>query len=168
MKGELKVSSQLHQGSEFYFTVNLAAVDDKIPEKLQLIPYTDLSPFTGIKILVAEDNRINSLLIRKYLITWQIEVKIVENGKEAIEALQHENFDLIIMDTRMPVMNGFESARHIRKTLKIDTPILSLSATVLAEEVAEAYESGMNDTLSKPFQPARLHEKIEYMLNFLN
>lgn len=167
MKGELKVSSQLHRGSEFYFTLILAAVDEKISEKPRLISYNDLSPFAGIKILVAEDNRINSLLIKKYLTTWQIETRIVENGQEAIDILQHNNFDLIIMDTRMPVMNGFESARYIRKTMKIDTPILSLSATVLAEEVAEAYESGMNDTLSKPFQPAKLHEKIDTMLNSL-
>ncbi|WP_221392320.1 response regulator [Dyadobacter sp. NIV53] len=167
MKGELQAKSELNFGSEFYFTMDMAAANEKVSEKTALVSYTALPTFSGIRILVAEDNRINALLIKKYLTTWLIETIMVENGQEAIEVLEDDEFDLIIMDTRMPVMNGFESARYIRKTLKIDTPILSLSATVLAEEVEEAYESGMNDTLSKPFQPAKLHEKIDSMLNSL-
>jgi len=167
MKGELKVNSQLHKGSEFYFTIYLAEVNEKVSVKPAAISFTNLPPFKGIKILVAEDNQINTLLIRKYLTTWLIDVKMVENGKEAIDVLEKENFDLIILDTRMPVMDGFEAARHIRKVLHLDTPILSLSATVLVEEVAEAIEAGMNETLSKPFQPAKLHEKIELLLSSL-
>jgi len=167
MKGELKVNSQLHKGSEFYFTISMAEVNEKVSVKLPVVSFINLPPFKGIKILVAEDNQVNTLLIRKYLTAWLIEVKMVENGKEAINVLEKENFDLIILDTRMPVMDGFEAARHIRKVLHLDTPILSLSATVLVEEVAEAIEAGMNETLSKPFQPAKLHEKIELLLNSL-
>jgi len=167
MKGELKVNSQLHKGSEFYFTISMAEVNEKVSVKLPVVSFINLPPFKGIKILVAEDNQVNTLLIRKYLTAWLIDVKMVENGKEAINVLEKENFDLIILDTRMPVMDGFEAARHIRKVLHLDTPILSLSATVLVEEVAEAIEAGMNETLSKPFQPAKLHEKIELLLNSL-
>ena len=167
MKGELKVNSQLNKGSEFYFTISMAEVNEKVSVKLPVVSFINLPPFKGIKILVAEDNQVNTLLIRKYLTAWLIDVKMVENGKEAINVLEKENFDLIILDTRMPVMDGFEAARHIRKVLHLDTPILSLSATVLVEEVAEAIEAGMNETLSKPFQPAKLHEKIELLLNSL-
>lgn len=167
MKGELKVNSQLHKGSEFYFTISLAEVNEKVSVKPIVVSFNDLPPFNSIKILVAEDNHVNTLLIRKYLTTWMIDARMVENGKEAINALEKEHFDLIILDTRMPVMDGFEAARYIRNVLKIDTPILSLSATVLVEEVAEAIEAGMNDTLSKPFQPAILHEKIELLLSSL-
>jgi PAS domain S-box-containing protein len=164
MKGELKVESELNKGSAFYCTFSLAA-DDKVPaEKATAVSFSSLPPFTGKKVLVAEDNRVNSLLINKYLTTWKVETTIVENGKLAVDALKNEVFDMVILDTRMPVMDGFEAAKYIRNTLKLDIPILSLSATVLAEEVEEALAAGMNDTLSKPFQPVKLHEKMEALM----
>ena len=165
MQGELKVESEPQKGSEFYFTLNLTEEKGKAADKSAVVSFTSLPPFPGIKILVAEDNNVNSLLIKRYLTAWNVETKMVENGKEAVDALDHDVFDLIILDTRMPVMDGFETATHIRKILKMDTPILSLSATVLAEEVQKALSVGMNDALSKPFQPARLHEKIGALLD---
>jgi PAS domain S-box-containing protein len=165
MQGELMVKSELGNGSKFYFNLNLTEEKGKGADKPTLIPFTALPPFNGKKILVAEDNRINSLLIKKYLTTWEVEVTMVENGREALDALANDVFDLLILDTRMPVMDGFETASHIRRILKMDIPILSLSATVLVEEVERALEVGMNDTLSKPFQPARLHEKLDQLMN---
>ncbi|MCE7039376.1 response regulator [Dyadobacter sp. CY312] len=159
MDAELQVSSQLQKGSQFYFTLMLTE-DKKAPGARVQTLFNELKPFTGKKILVAEDNRVNALLLKKYLNTWEIEAKMVENGKEAIDALSGTGFDLIILDTRMPVMDGFETARYIRREMKLEIPILSLSATVMAEEVEEALAAGMNDTLSKPFQPVKLHEKI--------
>ena len=168
MKGELKVQSELQKGSEFYFVIYLEAEKEKVVEKPVNISFNSLSAFTGKKILVAEDNHINSLLINKYLTTWAIETRMVENGQEAIDALHQDEFDLIILDTRMPVMDGFETARYIRETLNLQTPILSLSATVLVEEVEKAIQAGMNDSLSKPFQPVKLHEKIDALMNSVN
>ena len=165
MQGALKVKSEPQNGSSFYFELNLAEEKGTRAEKPALVPFTALPPFPGIKVLVAEDNHINSILIKRYLTTWKVETKMVENGQEALDALENDVFDLIILDTRMPVMDGFETASNIRQTLKLNTPILSLSATVLAEEVQKALAAGMNDALSKPFQPARLHEKIGELLN---
>lgn len=164
MQGELKVESELKKGSTFFFILNLREEKGKGSEKPASASFTTLPPFDGKRILVAEDNNINALLINKYLTTWKIETRIVENGKEVLDALARESFDLIILDTRMPVMDGFETALHIRQTLRMKTPILSLSATVLVEEVEKALASGMNDTLSKPFQPVRLHEKIGMLI----
>ncbi len=168
MKGELKVQSELQKGSEFYFVIHLEAEKEKVVEKPVNISFNSLSAFTGKKILVAEDNHINSLLINKYLTTWAVETRMVENGQEAIDALHQDKFDLIILDTRMPVMDGFETARYIRETLNLQTPILSLSATVMVEEVEKAIQAGMNDSLSKPFQPVKLHEKIDALMNPVN
>ena len=165
MQGALKVKSEPQNGSSFYFELNLTEEKGTRAEKPALVPFTALPSFPGKKVLVAEDNNINSILIKRYLTTWQVETKMVENGQEALDALENDVFDLIILDTRMPVMDGFETASNIRQTLKLNTPILSLSATVLAEEVQKALEAGMNDALSKPFQPARLHEKIVELLN---
>jgi PAS domain S-box-containing protein len=159
MNGELSVISELNRGSEFHFTLNLAEEKQSVAKK-ETIPFAELAPFTGKKLLVAEDNKVNALLIRKYLTSWNVDLTMVENGQEAVDALAGSNYDMVILDTRMPVMDGFETARFIRQNMKLDIPILSLSATVLAEEVQEALSAGMNDTLSKPFQPGKLHEKI--------
>ena len=164
MESELKVISQFQKGSEFYFTVLLKDANQKQGEKKPVVSFKTFRPYFGKKILVAEDNHINSLLINKYLTTWLIDTTLVVNGKEAIEAVQAQDFDLIIMDTRMPEMDGFQAARHLRNEMNIATPILSLSATVLEEDLRQAIESGMNDTLSKPFEPIKLHEKIGKLL----
>jgi len=164
MESELKVTSQFQKGSEFYFTVLLKDVNQKQGVKKPVVSFKTFTPYFGKKILVAEDNYINSLLINKYLTTWLIDTTLVVNGREAVEAVQVQDFDLIIMDTRMPEMDGFQAARHLRKELNVSTPILSLSATVLEEDLRHAIESGMNDTLSKPFEPSKLHEKIGKLL----
>ncbi|GLU52286.1 response regulator [Dyadobacter frigoris] len=163
MGSELKVTSQFHKGSEFYFTLLAKDVNQKTEKKKPVVSFKTLSPFFGKRLLVAEDNQINALLINKYLTTWLIDTTLVVNGKEAVEVLQKEEFDLIVMDTRMPEMDGYEAAQRIRK-LGINTPILSLSATVLEEDTRQAIDSGMNDTLSKPFEPSKLHEKIGELL----
>lgn len=164
MGSDLKVSSQFHKGSEFYFTLLVKDANQKIETKKTVVSFKTLSPYFGKKVLVAEDNQINALLINKYLTTWLIDTTLVVNGKEAVLVLEKEKFDLIIMDTRMPVMDGYEAARQVRN-MGIKTPILSLSATVLEEETRQAIESGMDDTLSKPFEPIRLHEKIGLLLS---
>ncbi|MDQ6481469.1 response regulator [Dyadobacter sp. LHD-138] len=164
MGGDLRVTSQFQKGSEFYFTLLLKDANQKMSEKAPVVSFKSLSPFFGKKVLIAEDNHINALLINKYLTTWLIDVTLVVNGKEAIRELRDQTFDLIIMDTRMPEMDGFQTAQYARKELGITTPILSLSATVLEEDIRQALESGMNDTLSKPFEPVRLHEKIGRLL----
>ena len=163
MGGKLNVRSERQVGSEFYFTLAVKDVNEPVPEVLPTLPFTQFPSLAGRKIVVAEDNKINSLLIKKYLTTWDVETYVVENGKEAVDLLRSSAFDMIIMDTRMPVMDGFEAARLIRNELKLTIPILSLSATVLEEDIRQALDSGMNDTLSKPFEPFRLYELIKVM-----
>jgi CheY-like chemotaxis protein len=167
MGSELEVNSRFRQGSQFFFTLVLQDANEKTEEPKPVVLFQNLPPFEGKKVLVAEDNPINALLLKKYLKAWQLHAVIVGNGKEAVDQLREELFDLIIMDTRMPEMDGFQAARFVREELRITTPILSLSATVLPEEVAQALEAGMNDTLSKPFEPEKLHQKIALLLSTL-
>ncbi|CAG5069194.1 Sensor histidine kinase RcsC [Dyadobacter sp. CECT 9623] len=164
MGSELEVNSRTGSGSQFFFTMILNDAKPKNKEVKTQISFQNLPPFTGRKVLVAEDNPINALLLKKYLKAWMLETTVVVNGREAVETLRKQIFDLIIMDTRMPEMDGFQAARLARNELKITTPILSLSATVLPEEIQQAYEAGMNDTLSKPFEPEKLHQKISMLL----
>jgi PAS domain S-box-containing protein len=167
MGGELEVNSRYNHGSEFFFTLILKDANEKTGEIKPTVAFQDLPPFTGKTVLVAEDNPINALLLRKYLNAWKLVPTMTANGKEAIDVLREIQFDLIILDTRMPEMDGFETARYARQKLGVITPILSLSATVLPEEVDQAVSSGMNDTLSKPFEPEKLHAKIDWLLNRL-
>jgi PAS domain S-box-containing protein len=165
MGSELEVNSKLGQGSQFFFVLILPDANEKAADQKPSIAFQDLPPFVGKTVLVAEDNPINALLLKKYLKTWLLDTTMVLNGKEAVDALRENRFDLIILDTRMPEMDGFQAARFARNHLMIKTPILSLSATVLPEEVQQALESGMNDTLSKPFEPEKLHKKITSLLS---
>jgi PAS domain S-box-containing protein len=164
MKSELEVNSRFNEGSQFFFTLVLNSTKEKGQENESKVLFQDLPPFDGESVLVAEDNPINALLLKKYLITWALNPTMVVNGKEAVDVLRNQRFDLIILDTRMPEMDGFEAARQARNILGVKTPILSLSATVLPEEVAQALQSGMNDTLSKPFEPEKLYRKIKALL----
>lgn len=164
MGSELEVNSRYNVGSQFFFTLLLADASEKAETSKPAVSFQNLPQFNGKTVLVAEDNPINALLLKKYLKAWALEVKVVNNGKESVEALRDQHFDLIIMDTRMPEMDGFQAARIARTELKVQTPILSLSATVLPEEIEQALAAGMNDTLSKPFEPEKLHKKIGSLL----
>ncbi|MDB5009823.1 MAG: response regulator, partial [Mucilaginibacter sp.] len=165
--GELSVSSQVGKGSIFSFT-NWYELT-KMPEKaIDTRPGKVLTPFNNVRILVAEDNMVNQFMLAKMLKDWNIEVDIVENGRKLIDKLPTNNYDLILMDTHMPEMNGYEAAKIIRMDFDEPArsiPIISLSAATLDYEQNEALSAGMDDVLSKPFQPYQLHEKIEKQLN---
>jgi PAS domain S-box-containing protein len=162
--GELTFSSQVGKGSIFNFT-NWYTVVTKPKEK-----DTDkdkLAPFNQLNVLVAEDNMVNQFILSKMLKDWAVNVELVDNGRKVIEKLQQADFDMILMDTHMPEMNGYQAAKTIRVEFdepKRSIPIISLSAAALDHEKDEAMAAGMNDVLSKPFQPYELHEKIQNLL----
>jgi CheY-like chemotaxis protein len=126
-----------------------------------------LTPFENIRVLVAEDNLVNQFILKKMLNDWQLDVAFVDNGRKAIDKLKEQDYDLILMDTHMPELNGYQAARHIRVDFeepKRSIPIISLSAASFDHEQQEAIAAGMNDVLAKPFQPHELHEKIKQLL----
>ena len=120
-------------------------------------------------MLIAEDNMVNVMLMKKLLSKWSINPTIAENGERAVEFMQYGNFDIILMDLQMPVMNGFDAAKEIRKMAdpkKSGIPIIALTASALFDIKEQVYEAGMNDYVSKPFKPDELLEKLNnYTLN---
>ncbi len=163
--GELTVSSQIGKGSVFNFT-NWFEIA-KMPEHKAVKPTAPLSPFAGLNVLVAEDNMINQFMLVKMLKDWNVNVMVVDNGNSAIEKFTDNNYDLVLMDTHMPGLNGYQTARAIRMDFaepKRSVPIISLSAAAYEHEHKEAISSGMNDVLSKPFEPHELHSKIEKLV----
>jgi CheY-like chemotaxis protein len=116
----------------------------------------------GVRILVAEDNKVNQRVARAFLEKLGCQVDIVENGREACSALEREAYDLVLMDCHMPVMDGFEAARNIRQmqTGKPRTPIIALTAAVLWEERQQCFAAGMDDFLSKPISQLDLERAL--------
>jgi PAS domain S-box-containing protein len=164
--GELTVNSQPGKGSVFNF-VNWYTIAEKAKEKVVIKTEGALEQFENINILVAEDNLVNQFMLAKMLKDWSVEFEMVDDGRKALDRLRARNFDLVLMDTHMPELNGYETAKAIRSDFeepKKSVPIISLSAAAFDHEKEEAIAVGMNDLLSKPFQPHELHGKIKSLL----
>ena len=137
-----------------------------VPEVLQIAPVVAplVSAIGQARVLVADDVAANQLLTLKYLEKLGYTGQAVGNGKEALEALEKGQFDLILMDCQMPEMDGFEASRLIRQmkdeTLK-NIPIIALTANAMPGDERQCLDAGMNDYLSKPFKRERLGEIIE-------
>lgn len=165
--GELTVSSKLGEGSVFNFTnwFNIAH-ESSTPKPVKV--GRKLAPFVNTRVLVAEDNMINQFMVTKMLKDWNVEFEVADNGYKALEKLKEQDFDLILMDTHMPGLNGYQAARAIRMDFeepKRSVPIISLSASAFEHEQVEAISSGMNDVLPKPFEAHELHDKMIRLLN---
>lgn len=117
-----------------------------------------------MKILYAEDDTMMQKVVVHSLVRLGYEITTVDDGKEALETVKTEEFDLIILDLFMPRKSGFEVVEIIRDELKIKTPILILSRSHLDESIHKAYTAGANDFIVKPFDPEELIVKITKML----
>lgn len=165
MGGHIWAESKLGKGSCFKFLLRLALTE---PEQLEgpiSVEDSVLVEQHG-KILVVEDNDVNILVVTKLLEQLGHDADVAKNGQIALEQLDRANYDLILMDVQMPVMNGYEATLAIRNsTLKYkDVPIIALSAGALLEEREKCREVGMNDFLSKPILPGDLKEMISRYL----
>jgi len=169
--GKISLKSTPGEGSVFSF--RLMFLKDKQTEihtkKGDIVvkpPVGDLKMGTGKRILVVEDNPINSLLVIKVLKKQGYETDVAENGKIALDKYHTNNYDIILMDLQMPEMDGYETTLHIRelKTVKKNIPIIAMTAHTIKGEYERCMEIGMNNFISKPFQPADLYEKINTLL----
>ncbi|TAE71449.1 MAG: response regulator [Bacteroidetes bacterium] len=107
--------------------------------------------FLDKKILVAEDDIINQILMSSVLKNLKMNFTIVNNGKEALEILKNNSFDIILLDIQMPLLNGLETVLEIRKN-NIKTPVVALSADKLNFEMEEIEKYGFNESLTKPIE----------------
>jgi PAS domain S-box-containing protein len=161
--GQINVESEPGKGSTFRFVLSFG-----IPEKNDVVRKSEgsesYSGLEGKKVLVAEDNKINFFVANKFLIGWGVNVTHAENGKIALDLLEKENFDLVLMDLHMPVMDGIEATRVIRKSknLRINSvPVVALTAAIMSESHDKIEDLSINDYVLKPFKPRDLFEKIK-------
>ena len=168
MGGSITVSSEIGKESEFCVRIPLNyelidAITSKLGEESTMKAKTITDYRT--RILVVEDNEVNQLVSKAMLERLSCEVTMVDNGLEAINAYSSQQFDLILMDCNMPVMDGFEATRRIRAleqlTNAMPTPIVALTAHAFDHVRQECLDAGMNEHLSKPFDVAQLNKLLQ-------
>lgn len=162
--GELWVDSEEGQGSTFYVALEFGKGEGKeLGDTEASKTPGDTQVLKGKHILLAEDNLVNQKVMRRFLERWEVNMTIVDNGKEAVEALKKKGFDLVLMDLQMPEMDGYEATTQIRALSdpsRREVPIVALTAAALQEVKEKVYASGMNDFVTKPFNPIELQQKL--------
>jgi PAS domain S-box-containing protein len=156
--GTVQVISKINEGSTFSFSLTFQKTDAEAVAELDLQELDH--EIKNIKVLVVEDIALNQLLMKTLLDDFGFEHDIAENGKIAIEKLQNNSFDIILMDLQMPEMNGFEATDYIRNKMDLKIPIIALTADVTTVDLAKCKAVGMNDYIAKPVDERLLYKKI--------
>jgi PAS domain S-box-containing protein len=157
MNGTIKVESTKGVGS--VFTINFTLpIGKNFDDQPNII--TPLEMLNNVKILLVEDNEINRLVANVALSGFKATIFEAENGQEAINFLKENHADIILMDLQMPVMNGIEATKYIRREMKINAPIIALTANAQKKEIENCMTAGMNDYVLKPFEEKELYNTI--------
>jgi len=166
----ISVNSQVDKGSTFSFVLKMQHLSTdrqaRLAQRTKALPLSanKIQGFSELTVLVAEDNPVNIMVIRKLLTKWGVELDIVNNGEQAVRKVQDKEYDLVLMDIQMPVMDGFQATQAIRSLLpNASLPIVALTATTTEEFKAKAFSVGMNGYLGKPFNPNHLKAKIKQL-----
>ena len=163
-QGQIFVKSQLNEGSTFSFIIDFKtgkpnSIMGQNPNE------TTLSRFDNLQVLIAEDNKMNQLVVSKLMSKWGVQIDIAEDGQEAIERTINKAYDIILMDLQMPNIDGYDATAAIRSDKQNpcnNTPIIALTASVTGDVKEKCLSIGMNDYVSKPIEPILLNQKISY------
>ncbi len=160
MGGDLELTSQQGFGSNFSFTISLKVGDER---KINKGPSSHEDQLLDVHVLLVEDNKANQFIAKSFLEKWGATLCIANNGKEALDLITDETYDMVLLDLRMPVMDGYTCAAEIRK-LKgkyyQDIPIIAMTASSVLDVRKKGSVIDFDDYLSKPFDPRKLHAMI--------
>lgn len=167
--GTIKVESRPGEGSKFSVSIDIGELDlgnivkteKDIPQQDESLLHHDFSEVEvrNRAVLLAEDNLDNQLLISMYLRRMGLEVEVAENGLQAVEKAQQKNYDLILMDMQMPIMNGMDATKSLRSMGYIN-PIVALTANAMKEDVEKFYTAGCNNFIAKPINRQLFFEVV--------
>jgi signal transduction histidine kinase/CheY-like chemotaxis protein/HPt (histidine-containing phosphotransfer) domain-containing protein len=172
--GNINAESELGKGTAFTFTLPVKLPDNEPPADINNIKdmhetgEAEINFIPGYKILAAEDNKMNQLLLQYIFKQWNVNYTLAQNGAEAIEILKNETFNLLLLDIQMPVMDGYSTAKWIRNELKSDIPIIAMTAFVLQAEKDKCFACGMNEYLPKPLNETKLKQLLAKYLSVNN
>ncbi|MBO9701110.1 MAG: response regulator [Sporocytophaga sp.] len=161
--GNIGVESKVKEGSKFIFNLKFSTSQKT---KITTPSESFVNKFQGLdllKLLIVEDNKMNQLVVLKFLEKQNIQADIAENGTQALDLLKNKEYDLILMDIQMPGMDGYQVSEQIRKEFpapKNSIPIIALTAMALSEVQEKIKVYGINDYILKPFSPDNLFSKI--------
>ena len=170
MDSTIEIDSKEGYGSTFSFVIDFKKGSmEKLNERISKDEMVDGSILDGLKILLVDDNEYNIIVARDTLKS-KADLEIIEayNGQEAIDLVKENNFDVILMDVQMPVMNGFDATQYIRNNFespKKEIPIIALTASVLRTDLDKCIDAGMNSYIPKPFKAYQLIGEIAEVLN---
>jgi signal transduction histidine kinase/ActR/RegA family two-component response regulator len=152
----LKVESEYKKGSTFSFDINVEINKTIAVKETEQVNTKDLK---GLKILVAEDNKINMMVLLTFLKKWNVQFTEAVNGARALELFKKSDYDLVLMDLEMPEMDGYTAIKEIRKQGGF-TPVIAFTAALYDGMATDLKEKGFDDYLHKPFNPVDLFKKI--------
>lgn len=160
---QIKVKSEPGKGSVFYFDLTLEETVKAQPESTATPSSVEEIDLSQLNVLLAEDNMMNIFFMKQLFKKWNITADIAENGEEVINLVNQKNYDVVLMDMHMPVMDGIEATKRIRDlpdALKANTYIIALTASVSDTIKTRIKDHGMNDYLPKPFPLNDLFERL--------
>ncbi|MCH8566888.1 MAG: response regulator [Balneolales bacterium] len=161
LNGTLELESELGHGSCFEVTLPVDVADDS---KFSNTTITH-ELLQNLRFLVVDDHPINRKVVTTILKKWGSSYDVAKNGLEAVEKMQQEEFDIVLMDIQMPVMDGYEATRKIRHLLGDKVTILALTASILKEDEMQCLKSGMDGIIRKPFFPDNLKYWVQQKKN---
>lgn len=171
MNSEIVLESQPNVGSNFSFQLTFKQLPSGEQRSGSETNSIDFSHFKDIPILLVEDNLINTIVAKKFLEKWGFHVDTALNGQIAVDKVQENSYQLVLMDIHMPIMDGFEASKAIRALdgSVSDITIIALTASVDPTTKQKAIECGINDVVTKPFQPKELNHILKtYLLTSVN
>ena len=157
MGGTIQIDSEKGKGTCVEIRIPMRISNDKPKQEIVEIIHMQKS-LKGLRVLAAEDNELNRMVLQVILKKCEVVLSIAQNGQEAIDLIQEKKFDIVLMDVQMPLVDGLEATKYIRDELKLNTPIIGLSANAMREEVEICRQAGMNDYLVKPYSERALVE----------
>jgi CheY-like chemotaxis protein len=165
---DIQVKSEFGKGSVFYFSLIFKNSSKVISNSAGNDEFYSLQSLKGTRLLIAEDNQINVVLAKEFMKQWDVDCDVAENGEIALMLVQTNHYDMVLMDLQMPEMDGYQTTTAIRELpdAKYKTlPIIALTASAMLDIQDKAFTVGMNDYVSKPFNPNELHRKIAAYAN---
>ena len=160
--GAISVESRPGEGATFRVELPYTLGESLSEEGKSYYPEKDMLPLhPDVHLLVAEDNKMNQDLLRHLLGNWHLPYKMVNNGKELLQALNKQHYDLVLMDIQMPEMDGYTAVQAIRNDYHSTIPVIAMTAHAMTGEREKCLQMGMNEYISKPIVEAELYKMIQ-------